>query len=816
MIQKLTCASAGPFPTSITGSGPWTIIVDFNCGSNKNFSITYGGSVASSKVTAPATATSYEFTSEAAIPSTSAFQRLATQPVVTVTASPVHFDITGLSTAVSAGAANAFTVTARDSSNNVLTNYAGAIHFSSTDGAATLPLNYAFTVADAGSHTFTPGATFVTLGSQTLTANDISNATITGSKTTTVGPGPATQLVVGGLADPSSAGAAQSVTVTAKDALGNTATGYTGTVHFTSSDGASILPADYSFTAGDAGVHTFTSAVTLKTPGPHSVTATDTANASITGLQSVTVNPGAASQLVVTGLADPSTPGASQDVTVTARDVADNVVPGYTGTIQFTSSDGLATLPADYTFTAGDGGSHTFSGGVTLRSAGSQDLTATDTADAGVTGTQLVTVDDTLYVATTGSNSNVGSKSAPLLTISAAVAKTGSLSGVLKLHVAEGNYSGGVAVVDNLTISGGYAADWTQTGTATTIFGVVQSVLADGDTGVSIDHVTLVPITPGGSGQSVYGLRAINGSSVALANVTITTPNATAGVVGSAGGAGTSGDNGDPGFTSFGGCVLVLGGFGGSFLIPGGTGGAGNCPAGTPAQPGFGTNPGGPGAPDGGVGGTGGTGDLGTSGAGGTNVTTSASATWLGLAGGAGVQGDHGSGGGGGGAGQTAVTCIFGICTPFSAGGGGGGGGGGGRGGFPGSGGSAGGGSFGVYLWNLSTVTLSTTTITVGNGGAGGAGGARGTGGAGGAGGPGGGGGAGGDGGDGGPGGAGGAGGAGGGGAGGPSIGVFQGSGSTASVGAGITFSIGAGGNGGSSAGGGSSLGQPGLAQNIH
>ena len=52
---------------------------------------------------------------------------------------------------------------------------------------------------------------------------------------------------------------------------------------------------------------------------------------------------------------------------MTARDVADNVVPGYTGTIQFTSSDGLATLSADYTFTAGDGGSHTFSGGVVLR-----------------------------------------------------------------------------------------------------------------------------------------------------------------------------------------------------------------------------------------------------------------------------------------------------------------------------------------------------------------------------------------------------------------------------------------------------------------
>ncbi len=203
------------------------------------------------------------------------------------------------------------------------------------------------------------------------------------------------------------------------------------------------------------------------------MTATDTANASITGLQSVTVNPGAASQLVVTGLADPSAPGASQDVTVTARDVADNVVPGYTGTIHFTSSDGLATLPADYTFTAGDGGSHTFSGAVILGSAGSQDVTATDTVDCRC---HRQPVGDgrrhALRRHGTGSDSNIGSQAAPLQTINAAVPKTDSLSGVLKLHVAEGSYNEGpvgVSVVDNLTISGGYAADWTQTGTATTI-----------------------------------------------------------------------------------------------------------------------------------------------------------------------------------------------------------------------------------------------------------------------------------------------------------------------------------------------------------
>ena len=66
-------------------------------------------------------------------------------------------------------------------------------------------------------------------------------------------------------------------------------TGYTGTVHFTSSDGSAVLPANYTFTAGDAGTHVFS--VTLKTAGTQSITATDTVTGSITGTQNVTVNP---------------------------------------------------------------------------------------------------------------------------------------------------------------------------------------------------------------------------------------------------------------------------------------------------------------------------------------------------------------------------------------------------------------------------------------------------------------------------------------------------------------------------------------------
>src|SRR5438105_1967239 len=58
-------------------------------------------------------------------------------------------------------------------------------------------------------------------------------------------------------ASSATAGSAVSVTVTALDPFGNIATGYRGTVHFTSSDAQAVLPADYPFTASDNGVHSF-------------------------------------------------------------------------------------------------------------------------------------------------------------------------------------------------------------------------------------------------------------------------------------------------------------------------------------------------------------------------------------------------------------------------------------------------------------------------------------------------------------------------------------------------------------------------------
>jgi hypothetical protein len=86
------------------------------------------------------------------------------------------------------------TVTAFDTSDNVATGYGGTVHFTSSDGAATLPVDYAFIPADSGTHTFTSGVVLRTTGGQTITATDVSNATITSTRSVVVGPPAPTNL----------------------------------------------------------------------------------------------------------------------------------------------------------------------------------------------------------------------------------------------------------------------------------------------------------------------------------------------------------------------------------------------------------------------------------------------------------------------------------------------------------------------------------------------------------------------------------------------------------------------------------------------
>jgi hypothetical protein len=85
-------------------------------------------------------------------------------------------------------------------------------------------------------------------------------------------------------------GSAFSVTVTAKNPDTSTATDYRGTVHFTSSDSQAVLPADYAFTSGDAGAHTFSGVVLKDTSNqPTTITVSDKVTPFISDSAAITV-----------------------------------------------------------------------------------------------------------------------------------------------------------------------------------------------------------------------------------------------------------------------------------------------------------------------------------------------------------------------------------------------------------------------------------------------------------------------------------------------------------------------------------------------
>jgi hypothetical protein len=178
-----------------------------------------------------------------------------------------------VATAVVAGGSVSFRVSVEDACGNAVTNYQGTVHFSSTDGQADLPAQYTFTAADRGSRTFT--ATLRTTGMQTLTLTDANGVTATTSAIL-VKPAAAARLV---LTAPSGAipGVPFSLQVRIVDAYGNTVPTYRGTVRFTSWGSAATLPAAYTFTPTDNGVHTFTGLV-LRAPGLRSITVNDNGN----------------------------------------------------------------------------------------------------------------------------------------------------------------------------------------------------------------------------------------------------------------------------------------------------------------------------------------------------------------------------------------------------------------------------------------------------------------------------------------------------------------------------------------------------------
>ena len=268
----------------------------------------------------------------------------------------------------------------------VALGYAGTVSLTSSDPSAVMPSNYTFSAADLGQHSF--AVTLDSSGAQSITATDTATLGLTATESAImVQAGAANTLTIAGLPSTITAGLAYYMMVTARDAYGNVATGYTVTVSlFQQRSASGVKPASYAFTSTDAG-QAYASPSRSRSSGTQSITASDTASSCLTATDpGIAVQAAAAKSIKIAELPAAVAAGCANLLMVTAHDAYGNMATGYTGTISFSSSDARALLPSNYLFTAADLGTHTFS--VALLTAGTQSITATDTASGSITGTE--------------------------------------------------------------------------------------------------------------------------------------------------------------------------------------------------------------------------------------------------------------------------------------------------------------------------------------------------------------------------------------------------------------------------------------------
>jgi hypothetical protein len=162
------------------------------------------------------------------------------------------------------------------------------------------------------------------------------------------------------------AGESVNITVVARTTGGFVSTGYSGTLHFTSTDRSAVLPQDYTFIPSvDAGRKTFP--VTFQTGGTWNFSAQDVSSTSLRASASnIPVRAGAATHLEIANLPPQTFRGRPLSFQVLALDADGN--PGTVrGNLLFRSSDPSASLPPDgplqpsYTVTFNTTGSMTLS-----------------------------------------------------------------------------------------------------------------------------------------------------------------------------------------------------------------------------------------------------------------------------------------------------------------------------------------------------------------------------------------------------------------------------------------------------------------------
>ncbi len=248
---SISGVSGGAAPTGTAtfqvkiGTGSWTNIASMVPLSSGSASTTY----------IPPTVGSYQFR---VVYSGDTNYDGATGSAVSVTVNfppPDHFEFISVGTQT-AGTSFNITITAKDASNNLIANYIGANALNVSTGTVSPSVTGSFSNGVwIGSVTVTGAGSVVTLFT---TGSGVSGT----SNIFTVNPGALNRFTFALISSPQTAGSAFSITVTAKDVYGNTATSYVGSPSLTYSAG-SISPSTVDAFINGVG----STSVTVNAPG---------------------------------------------------------------------------------------------------------------------------------------------------------------------------------------------------------------------------------------------------------------------------------------------------------------------------------------------------------------------------------------------------------------------------------------------------------------------------------------------------------------------------------------------------------------------
>jgi hypothetical protein len=278
-----------------------------------------------------------------------------------------RFIFNTISTPQTIGKAFSVTITAKDANSNTVTSYTGTNTLTSSSG----------TISPTGTSAFVAG---VWTGSVSLSASSsgttISTSGYSKSGTSnlfTVNAGALDHFVFSSIGT-QTASTSFSITITAKDASGNTVTSYTGSNTLSASAGTISPTITGSFSSG-----IWTGSVTLSSAG--SAISISTSGSSKTSTSnSFTVNSLSLDHYVFNTINSPQTAGSAFTITITAKASNGNTITSYTGKPTLSISTGTINPTVTGAFSNG-----VWTGTVTTTGAGSDvTIMATEGSHSGV------------------------------------------------------------------------------------------------------------------------------------------------------------------------------------------------------------------------------------------------------------------------------------------------------------------------------------------------------------------------------------------------------------------------------------------------